>query len=1368
MRNLNISKISVSIKLLSIAFIMFAILFVCQAQNVLAADAVPPVITGMTNSTINATYTIEATSFSGAVFTYITPTAFDAYDNASVAVNCNKASGSTFTLGNTTVTCTAIDNSSNIATADFYVSVVDTTAPVISGTPANQIIERTSVAGAVAIYITPTATDIVYGSTTVSCNKASGSVFLLRSTTVICSSTDSSGNSANVSFTIYVNDTHFPIISGTPVNFNVEAVSMSGATATYTLPTATDDIDGAVLVNCLPVSGSTFPLNGTSVVCTALDSFNNKDVTSFVITVSDNTPPVIVGATPNIVAEATSAAGAVVSYTLPAVTDTVDTNVIASCTLPPNSVFALSNNVVTCNAKDFSKNSATPKTFIITVQDTTIPNITGVPSTIVVEATSFSNTIVTYTLPTAYDLVSGNTFVACNKASGTAFNLGNTTITCTSTDAASNIASVSFLVTVRDTTAPNITGVPANQTVEATSASGAVATYILPTASDLVDGGTAVNCNKASGSTFALGTTIVTCNSTDSHANTATKTFSVRVVDTTAPNVTGVPSTIVKEATSASGAIVTYTKPTATDLVSGTTTVICNKASGSTFVLGNTTVTCNSTDVASNTAIVSFLVRVVDTTAPNVTGVPSTIVKEATSASGAIVTYTKPSATDLVSGSTTVNCSKASNTLFALGNTTVTCNSTDAASNTATVSFLVRVVDTIAPTITGVPSTIVKEATSAAGALVNYTKPNATDLVTSNITVNCSKASNTTFALGNTTVTCTAKDAYNNVASVSFIVSVVDTTNPVITGVPSTITVEATSPAGALVNYTKPNATDLVDGIVTVSCDILSNTTFALGSTMVYCVAIDSHANDAWAQFIVTVVDTVAPNITGMPANITMGSSLPTGAIVTYALPNATDIVSTNITVNCSKASGAIFAVGTTIVNCTATDSSNNVASKTFSVTITANPYFTSSGAIVVYDNASINYLIGVNDTGNNKIVGLTVNNANFTISNSTFVFTNRTKLVAGTYPITIVAFNNLSMNNSQAALVTVLTPQQQYINSVNVTVQSNKTEMIINQGSGSLNNIILPSTITVTPMYVNFTALLTAGKTVTLLGDLSLTTKSVFDYTAFFSSGTVISGSGTWDGRLTFPVIQPATYSISGGNVVLVVDVGGNTPLTFSQPAKVVLGGMSGRRAAWAYGTTVFTDIPTVCNSATAPTNINAIGPKECYITSGSDLLIWTYHFTAFGAYDVVVPVTVTSSGGGGGGGGSRYTCGNWTTCVDGTQNRNCTSGSRWQLEFSNCTIDVSNTIVNVTSKVNVTTNLTNNGQKVTTVNTLKNNSANTYSIKKITGNIADDLGSAISGMSSILIPLLVIAMMISLGALYTFYHYKNKRIDTESKKRK
>jgi large repetitive protein len=88
-----------------------------------------------------------------------------------------------------------------------------------------------------------------------------------------------------------------------------------------------------------------------------------------------------------------------------------------------------------------------------------------------------------------------------------------------------------------------------------------------------------------------------------------------------------------------------------------------------------------------------------------------------------------------------------------------------------------------------------------------------------------------------------------------------DTTPPNITNVPSDVTKEATSYAGATVILTKPTANDPVDGNLTVSCSPDAGSTFPLGLTEVACSVSDSSGNTSIAKFNVTVLDTTAPNI---------------------------------------------------------------------------------------------------------------------------------------------------------------------------------------------------------------------------------------------------------------------------------------------------------------------------------------------------------------------------------------------------------------------------------------------------------------------------------------------------------------------------
>jgi hypothetical protein len=320
----------------------------------------------------------------------------------------------------------------------------------------------------------------------------------------------------------------------------------------------------------------------------------------------------------------------------------------------------------------------------VIVLDVTPPVISGAAD-ITSEAIGSYGAAVIYTNPTATDAVDGDVPVTCLPDSGSMFALDiSTTVTCTATDKAANTATASFTVKVQDTTPPSLS-LPTPITKEATGPSGATVTFSV-TANDLVDGPVTPSCSPVSGSTFALGTTTVTCSATDAHSNTASRSFSVTVVDTTPPALT-LPKIITEEATGPAGAVVTYTA-SATDLVDGSVAVTCAPASGSTFALGMTTVTCSATDAHSNTASGSFTVKVQDTTAPVVTA-PANVTVVAT---GALTTVALGSATatDAV-GVVPPITNNAPAAGFPVGTTTITWTAKDAAGNAGTATSTVTI-----------------------------------------------------------------------------------------------------------------------------------------------------------------------------------------------------------------------------------------------------------------------------------------------------------------------------------------------------------------------------------------------------------------------------------------------------------------------------------------------------------------------------------------------------------------------------------------------------------------------------------------------------------------------------------------------------
>ena len=720
--------------------------------------------------------------------------------------------------------------------------VAPDTAPPAIAAHADVLADAASPLGAAVPYSLPTAQDVVDGTVPVVCDPAPGSTFPLGATTVSCRSEDAAHNVAQSSFTVTVRDLTGPSIR-LPADAEVDPTSAAGAHVSFSA-SATDAVDGAVAVSCAPASGSLFPVGHSTVTCTAEDAAHNVTQDSFDVHVLADTAPPIVQPHGDLTVEATDAAGATVTYSEPAATDVVDGPVSVACAPASVSVFALGLTTVTCTAADSSHNVGR-STFTVLVQDTTAPTIQA-HADLTAEAAP-GGTAVVYSPPAATDAVDGSVGTLCFPASGSLFALGHTTVVCSAHDAAGNGSSSAFDVDVHDTTPPVLQS-HADVVAEAAGPNGATVSYTGPAATDSLDGSVPASCAPASGSLFAIGHTTVTCTATDAAGNAATTTFDVDVRDTTGPAIQA-HAGVVAEATGPAGATVTYTAPTASDLVDGALATSCAPSSGTTFALGHTTVTCTAQDAAHNSSSSTFDVNVRDTTPPSIAA-HADVVAEATGPNGATVSYTAPSATDLVDG-TAAACAPASGTTFALGHTTVTCTAHDTAGNQATpVTFDVDVHDTTGPAIQA-HADVVAEATGPNGATVTYTTPNATDLVDGTVAAACAPASATTFALGHTTVTCTAQDTAHNTTTTTFDVDVRDTTAPAIT-VPSDMTVSAGSSSGIAVTFTA-SATDAVDGSDTVGCAPASGATFPVGHTTVTCTSTDHAGNTASRSFDVVV-----------------------------------------------------------------------------------------------------------------------------------------------------------------------------------------------------------------------------------------------------------------------------------------------------------------------------------------------------------------------------------------------------------------------------------------------------------------------------------------------------------------------------------
>ncbi len=178
----------------------------------------------------------------------------------------------------------------------------------------------------------------------------------------------------------------------------------------------------------------------------------------------------------------------------------------------------------------------------------------------------------------------------------------------------------------------------------------------------------------------------------------------------------------------------------------------------------------------------------------------------------------------------------------------LTVTATDSNGNAVQDTF--RVSANALPTLTLPGSPVIREATSSAGAVVEFTVT-AADGQGGALTPTVTPANGSSFAIGETTVNASATETSGAQVSGSFVVRVRDTTAPVVTP-PGNQLVDATSTAGAVVDYPVATVSDAV-GVASVTYSKESGTNFPVGTTTVTVTARDAANNTGTQTFLVTV-----------------------------------------------------------------------------------------------------------------------------------------------------------------------------------------------------------------------------------------------------------------------------------------------------------------------------------------------------------------------------------------------------------------------------------------------------------------------------------------------------------------------------------
>lgn len=356
---------------------------------------------------------------------------------------------------------------------------------------------------------------------------------------------------------------------------------------------------------------------------------------------------------------------------------------------------------------------------------------------------------------------------------------------------------------------------------------------------------------------------------------------------------------------------------------------------------GMTTITWTATDAGGLTATASQTVTVNDTAKPAVkppADISTRIDRSATTATVVVGTAAAADNCPDVSVAGARSDGVPLSAAFPIGLTTVTWTATDASGNDSRANQQITVVGNKPPVIAAPMMLVVNTDPGVCMASVSVATPGVTDDAEGTTIV--SRRSDgqpltAAFPKGITTITWTATDADGATSSATQAVTVNDGEKPSFTSKAADVsTVNDRGLASAVVAVSKPSAVDncrevTVDGSRSDGAPL--DAPYNVGVTTINWMARDAAGNSATTTQAITVLDKEAPTIT-VPADMTVSATLPGGEYVSYTASWKDNVGVTSG--SCAPASGAMFTVGPTTVNCSASDAAGNTGFGSFTVTV--------------------------------------------------------------------------------------------------------------------------------------------------------------------------------------------------------------------------------------------------------------------------------------------------------------------------------------------------------------------------------------------------------------------------------------------------
>ena len=711
------------------------------------------------------------------------------------------------------------------------------------------------------------------------------------------------------------------------------------AVAPSQIDNGSSDACGAVTLALDKTSFDCTNLGPNPVVLTVSDSNGNTATANATVTVEDKM--VSSAVTKNITFQLDATGNVTV---IPSQVDNGSYDACGDITLALDKTFFDCSNIganpVVLTITDSNGNKATANA-VVTIEDKSAPVVSAKDFTLELSADGTGSISVEDINNGSADTCDAEILLTVNKTDFTCSDIGlPIDVTLTATDRFNNSASATAKVTVVDNTAPTVSAKNFSLKLDASGSGTLLVSDILDIASDSCDEDIALTLNRTSFSCSDLGVPVeVTLTATDDYGNASSAKALVTVLDETAPVVVTKNFELVLDASGNGVISVSDINNGSYDSCDEEITLSLDRTSFSCLDIGaNQVVSLTATDKYGNSDKGTANVTVVDKTAPVVVTQDYKLIL-GPDGTGSI------SHSDVDNGSDD-SCDEAiqfslSETSFDCShigiNQIVTLTAKDKYGNSNSGTAVVTVVDETAPSVLTQNFTLVLGADGNGSIAVSDIDNGSSDSCDDAITLSLDRTSFNCSDLGNPIrVTLTTRDKYNNEASETAVVTVVDKTPPIVSAKDFILEIGENGRETLLVSDVLNGFSDGCDDEVQLSLDKSEFGCGDIGTVQVITLtAKDKYNNSNSATANITVVDKVAPALSAKDFTLVLNAQGTGTLLISDVLVSASDNCDSNLSLSLDRTEFTCEDIGTVqVVKMTAADQYGNSTTVNSNITV--------------------------------------------------------------------------------------------------------------------------------------------------------------------------------------------------------------------------------------------------------------------------------------------------------------------------------------------------------------------------------------------------------------------------------------------------